>query len=108
MGEIAASYRYTVPALREAGFRVAVMDLRGHGESDATFTTYDDVAAGTDILALIAHLGGPPSSSATRWPPVRPSGRPPRSPPPSAAWVWSARSSATRRPTRSPPQRSAC
>ncbi len=59
MGEIAASYRHTVPALREAGFRVAVMDLRGHGESDATFSAYDDVAAGTDILALIAHLGGP-------------------------------------------------
>lgn len=59
MGEIAASYRHTVPALREAGFRVAVMDLRGHGESDATFSAYDDVTAGTDILALIAHLGGP-------------------------------------------------
>ncbi|MBF4563099.1 alpha/beta hydrolase [Microbacterium sp. VKM Ac-2870] len=59
MGEIAASYRYTVPALRDAGFRVAVMDLRGHGESDATFSAYDDAAAGTDILALIAHLGGP-------------------------------------------------
>lgn len=59
MGEIAASFRYTLPALREAGFRVAVMDLRGHGESDATFSSYDDVAAGTDILALIAHLGGP-------------------------------------------------
>lgn len=59
MGEIAASFRYTVPALRDAGFRVAVMDLRGHGESDATFSAYDDVAAGTDILALIAHLGGP-------------------------------------------------
>jgi len=59
MGELAASYRYTVPALRAAGFRVAVMDLRGHGESDATFSAYDDAAAGSDILALIAHLGGP-------------------------------------------------
>lgn len=59
MGEIAAAYRYTVPALVEAGFRVAVMDLRGHGASDATFTQYDDAAAGSDLLALIAHLGEP-------------------------------------------------
>lgn len=59
MGEIAAAYRYTVPALRAAGFRVAVMDLRGHGDSDATFSAYDDAAAGSDVLALIAHLGAP-------------------------------------------------
>lgn len=58
MGEIAACYRFTVPPLRDAGFRVAVMDLRGHGESDATFSRYDDVAAGTDILALVERLGG--------------------------------------------------
>ncbi|GAA1699553.1 alpha/beta hydrolase [Microbacterium sediminicola] len=59
MGEIAASYRYSVPALARAGFRVAVMDLRGHGESDATFDRYDDEAAGSDALALIDELGGP-------------------------------------------------
>jgi pimeloyl-ACP methyl ester carboxylesterase len=35
------------------------MDLRGHGDSDATSTSYDDVAAGSDVLALIGHLGGP-------------------------------------------------
>ena len=35
------------------------MDLRGHGDSDATFASYDDVAAGSDVLALIEHLGGP-------------------------------------------------
>ncbi|GAA3643074.1 alpha/beta hydrolase [Microbacterium awajiense] len=59
MGELASSFRHTVPALRDAGYRVAVMDLRGHGRSDTTFDAYDDAAAGSDALALIHHLGGP-------------------------------------------------
>ena len=59
MGDLRRVYRFTVPALVEAGFRVATMDLRGHGDSDATFTAYDDVAAGQDALALAEHLGGP-------------------------------------------------
>jgi pimeloyl-ACP methyl ester carboxylesterase len=59
MGELRGSYRFTVPALAGAGFRVATLDLRGHGGSDATFSRYDDVAAGTDVLALAEELGGP-------------------------------------------------
>ena len=59
MGELRGSYRFTVPALAGAGFRVATVDLRGHGGSDATFGRYDDVAAGTDVLALVEELGGP-------------------------------------------------
>jgi pimeloyl-ACP methyl ester carboxylesterase len=34
------------------------MDLRGHGDSDATFTEHDDVALAADLLALVEHLGG--------------------------------------------------
>ncbi|HET7357590.1 MAG TPA: alpha/beta hydrolase [Nocardioidaceae bacterium] len=59
MGELRGSYRFTVPALAGAGFRVATLDLRGHGGSDATFSRYDDVAAGADVLALIEEQGGP-------------------------------------------------
>src|SRR6185436_311037 len=59
MGELRSAYRATVPALVQAGFRVATMDLRGHGDSDATFAAYDDVAAGGDVLALIEHLRRP-------------------------------------------------
>ena len=59
MGELRSSYRFTVPALVEGGFRVATMDLRGHGDSDATFSRYDGVAAGEDALALVDQLGGP-------------------------------------------------
>jgi pimeloyl-ACP methyl ester carboxylesterase len=58
MGDLRSAYRHLAPALAEAGFRVATMDLRGHGDSDATFTDYDDVAAGSDALALIEELGG--------------------------------------------------
>lgn len=59
MGELRSSYRCTLPVLVEAGFRAVAMDLRGHGDSDATFHSYDDVAAATDVLALIELLGGP-------------------------------------------------
>jgi len=59
MGDVRAVYRFLAPALVAAGYRVATMDLRGHGESDATFGSYDDVAAGEDLLALTMELGGP-------------------------------------------------
>lgn len=61
MGDLRSVYRFLEPALVEAGYRVATMDLRGHGDSDATFAEYDDVAAGTDVLALLAQLGGGPA-----------------------------------------------
>jgi pimeloyl-ACP methyl ester carboxylesterase len=59
MGDLRSTYRHLTPVLVAAGFRVATMDLRGHGDSDTTFTDYDDPAAASDILALAAHLGGP-------------------------------------------------
>jgi pimeloyl-ACP methyl ester carboxylesterase len=58
MGELRSVYRFTVPALLDAGYRVATLDLRGHGDSDDGFSRYDDVALGTDALALIDQLGG--------------------------------------------------
>jgi pimeloyl-ACP methyl ester carboxylesterase len=59
MGDLRSVYRFLAPVLARTGFRVATMDLRGHGESDATFDTYDDVATGTDLIALADRLGGP-------------------------------------------------
>jgi pimeloyl-ACP methyl ester carboxylesterase len=57
MGDLRQLYRFTVPVLLEAGYRVATMDLRGHGESDATFTSFGDAAAASDLLALAQQLG---------------------------------------------------
>jgi pimeloyl-ACP methyl ester carboxylesterase len=59
MGDIRQTFRYLVPALIEAGYRVATFDLRGHGESDTTFATFDDEAEASDIVALAEHLGSP-------------------------------------------------
>ena len=42
MGDLRSTYRHLAPALVDAGFRVATMDLRGHGDSDTTFNAYDD------------------------------------------------------------------
>ena len=58
MGELRSSYRFVTQSLTDAGYRVATMDLRGHGDSDVTFDDYDDVAAGSDVVALIDELGG--------------------------------------------------
>lgn len=61
MVDVRSSYRHLAPALVEAGYRVATMDLRGHGESDTTFSAYDDQAAASDVLALIGHLDQSPA-----------------------------------------------
>ena len=59
MGDLRASYRFLAPALRGAGYRVACTDLRGHGDSDTTFTSYGDEETAGDVIALIGELGGP-------------------------------------------------
>lgn len=59
MGQTRGIFRRTAPALLDSGFRVASMDLRGHGGSDAGFSAYDDVAAAGDVIALVEALGGP-------------------------------------------------
>jgi pimeloyl-ACP methyl ester carboxylesterase len=59
MGELRQTYRLFAPRLAKRGCRVVAMDIRGHGDSDATFTSYDDVALASDILALIDELGAP-------------------------------------------------
>lgn len=65
IGDRRQAYRFLVPRLAQAGYRVAVADLRGHGESSMGLTsvTGKDAISRTDIagdlLALIRHLGGP-------------------------------------------------
>lgn len=50
MGDLRSVFRFLRPDLIAAGFRVATMDLRGHGDSEATFDSYDDVATGEDLV----------------------------------------------------------
>jgi len=59
MGDLRGAYRFTAPALRDDGYRVACTDLRGHGTSDSTFASYGDIETAGDIIALIEELEGP-------------------------------------------------
>lgn len=62
LGDTRRVYRFLGPALRAAGHRVVTMDLRGHGESDPTFTDYSPEAVGGDIVALVEHLDAAPAA----------------------------------------------
>ena len=59
MGDLRAAYRFLAPALLNAGYRVACTDLRGHGDSDTTFSSYGDQETADDTIALIEELGEP-------------------------------------------------
>lgn len=61
MGDLRSVYRFLAPMLTAAGYRVAMMDLRGHGDSNAGFSRYDDAATGEDILALVDALDAGPA-----------------------------------------------
>jgi pimeloyl-ACP methyl ester carboxylesterase len=59
MGDNRHAYRFLVPVLTEAGYRVANTDLRGLGESSTGWSSYTRTDTAADLLALIRHLGGP-------------------------------------------------
>ena len=57
MGDLRSGYRLLAPRLVAAGYTVVTTDLRGHGDSDATFPSYGDEETARDIEALIRELG---------------------------------------------------
>lgn len=59
MGDSRHSYRFVVPALVAAGYRVANVDLRGCGESSTGWAGYSRTDIAGDLVALVRHLGGP-------------------------------------------------
>lgn len=59
MGDSRASYRFVVPELVSAGYRVAAIDLRGCGESSTDWPAYTRTDIAGDLIALVRHLGGP-------------------------------------------------
>lgn len=56
IGDTRASYRALTPLLVAAGYTVHVMDLRGHGASDTTFTSFTSEDIGEDAVALMDAL----------------------------------------------------
>ncbi len=56
-GDLRSEYRFLTPQLTASGYRVVTMDMRGQGESSADWPKYTDAALGSDMLALIKHLG---------------------------------------------------
>lgn len=57
MGDLRSTYRFLVPALVASGHTAVTMDLRGHGDSDTTFSNYGDAPTAGDIVALLHQLG---------------------------------------------------
>jgi pimeloyl-ACP methyl ester carboxylesterase len=60
-GDLRSEYRFLTPLLVAAGYRVVTMDMRGQGESSAYWPDYSEAALGSDMLALINHLGAGPA-----------------------------------------------
>ena len=59
MGDSRHSYRFVVPALVAAGYRVANVDVRGCGDSSTGWSGYSRTDIAGDLVALVRHLGGP-------------------------------------------------
>jgi pimeloyl-ACP methyl ester carboxylesterase len=59
IGDSRHAYRFLAPALAEAGYRVANVDIRGCGESGLGWDGYSRTDIAGDLVALVRHLGGP-------------------------------------------------
>ncbi|MFE2613827.1 alpha/beta fold hydrolase [Micromonospora chalcea] len=62
MGENRAAFRHLTPRLVAAGYRVASVDVRGHGDSSPHWPTYAPAEVGGDLLAVVRALGGGPAT----------------------------------------------
>jgi pimeloyl-ACP methyl ester carboxylesterase len=59
MGDSRHSFRFVAPALVDAGYRVANVDIRGCGDSSLGWEGYSRTDIAGDLVALVRHLGGP-------------------------------------------------
>jgi pimeloyl-ACP methyl ester carboxylesterase len=59
MGDTRHSYRFVVPELVAAGYRVANVDIRGCGDSSTGWNSYERADIAGDLVAVVRHLGGP-------------------------------------------------
>ena len=61
MGDVRGEYRFLIPQLVEAGYRVVNVDVRGMGESSIEWDDYTVAGIGADIVALIRDLEAGPA-----------------------------------------------
>ncbi|ROO83104.1 pimeloyl-ACP methyl ester carboxylesterase [Actinocorallia herbida] len=61
IGDRRQTFRHLSAALVKAGYRVVSTDLRGHGDSEITFSSYKRTDTANDLLALVRHLGSGPA-----------------------------------------------
>lgn len=61
MGDFRDAFGPLAGHLSANGFRVASVDLRGHGDSTAEFASYGDEATADDLLAVVDAFGGGPA-----------------------------------------------
>jgi pimeloyl-ACP methyl ester carboxylesterase len=59
MADTRSSYRFLAPLIAKAGYRVASVDLRGHGESSTGWSSYSHPDTAGDLIAVVRKLGGP-------------------------------------------------
>ena len=59
MGDTRSTYRFLAPLIANAGYRVASVDLRGHGESSTDWGSYSRTDTAGDLIGVIRKLGGP-------------------------------------------------
>jgi pimeloyl-ACP methyl ester carboxylesterase len=59
VADIRSTYRFLAPLISDAGYRVASVDLRGHGESSTGWDSYSHPDTAGDLIEVIRKLGGP-------------------------------------------------
>jgi len=57
LGDTRGEFRKLAPRLLERGYRVLTQDLRGHGESDASFARYDAQSLADETIAVLDQAG---------------------------------------------------
>jgi len=60
IGDRRQGYRFLAADLVAAGYRVATVDLRGHGGSSTGWTDHGEAAVAQDLIALAEHLASAP------------------------------------------------
>lgn len=61
LGDLRGEYRFLIPQLVAAGYRVVSMDVRGLGETSVAWSDYSVAGVGRDIVALLRELKAGPA-----------------------------------------------